>query len=87
MTLVLPIALPGIVTAIALSSAINFGHDLFGLTFSIWTIIVGHATFCIVVVFNNIIARLRRTPAGPRRGRRLLLRRARLRLPAGLAWR
>jgi putative spermidine/putrescine transport system permease protein len=60
--LVLPIALPGIVTAIALSSAINFGHDLFGLTFSIWTIIIGHATFCIVVVFNNVIARLRRTP-------------------------
>ncbi|MDP9241995.1 MAG: ABC transporter permease [Actinomycetota bacterium] len=60
--LVLPIALPGIVTAIALSSAINFGHDLFGLTFSIWTIIVGHATFCIVVVFNNVVARLRRTP-------------------------
>ena len=61
--LVLPIALPGIVTAIALSSAINFGHDLFGLTFSIWTIIIGHATFCIVVVFNNVIARLRRTPS------------------------
>ncbi len=60
--LVLPIALPGIVTAIALSSAINFGHSLFGLTFSIWTIIIGHATFCIVVVFNNVIARLRRTP-------------------------
>ena len=60
--LVLPIALPGIVTAIALSSAINFGNDLFGLTFSIWTIIIGHATFCIVVVFNNVIARLRRTP-------------------------
>jgi putative spermidine/putrescine transport system permease protein len=59
--LVLPIALPGIVTAIALSSAINFGHDLFGLTFSIWTIIIGHTTFCIVVVFNNVIARLRRT--------------------------
>ncbi len=60
--LVLPIALPGIVTAIALSSAINFGHSAFGLTFSIWTIIIGHATFCIVVVFNNVIARLRRTP-------------------------
>jgi putative spermidine/putrescine transport system permease protein len=60
--LVLPIALPGIVTAIALSSAINFGHDLFGITFSVWTIIVGHTTFCIVVVFNNVIARLRRTP-------------------------
>jgi putative spermidine/putrescine transport system permease protein len=60
--LILPIALPGIVTAIALSSAINFGHDLFGLTFSVWTIIIGHTTFCIVVVFNNVIARLRRTP-------------------------
>jgi len=60
--LVLPIALPGIVTAIALSSAVNFGHQAFGLTFSIWTIIIGHSTFCIVVVFNNVIARLRRTP-------------------------
>jgi putative spermidine/putrescine transport system permease protein len=60
--LVLPIALPGIVTAIALSSAINYGHELFGLNFSIWTIIIGHATFCIVVVFNNVVARLRRTP-------------------------
>ncbi|HZP90289.1 MAG TPA: ABC transporter permease [Actinomycetota bacterium] len=60
--LVLPIALPGIVTAIALSSAINFGNHAFGLTFSIWTIIIGHATFCIVVVFNNVVARLRRTP-------------------------
>jgi putative spermidine/putrescine transport system permease protein len=59
---VLPIALPGIVTAIALSSAIDFGHNLFGLTFSIWTIVIGHTTFCIVVVFNNVIARLRRTP-------------------------
>jgi putative spermidine/putrescine transport system permease protein len=57
--LVLPIALPGIVTGMALNSAINFG----GLTFSLWTIIIGHATFCIVVVFNNVIARLRRTPS------------------------
>jgi putative spermidine/putrescine transport system permease protein len=57
--LVLPIALPGIVTGMALNSAINFG----GLTFSLWTIIIGHATFCIVIVFNNVIARLRRTPA------------------------
>jgi putative spermidine/putrescine transport system permease protein len=60
--LVLPIALPGIVTALALSSAINIGHEAFGLTFSVWTIIIGHATFCIVVVFNNVVARLRRTP-------------------------
>jgi putative spermidine/putrescine transport system permease protein len=60
--LVLPIALPGIVTAMALSSAINFGGDLFGLSFGLFTIIVGHATFCVVVVYNNVIARLRRTP-------------------------
>jgi putative spermidine/putrescine transport system permease protein len=56
--LVLPIALPGIVTGMALNSAINAG----GLTFSLWTVIVGHATFCIVVVYNNVLARLRRTP-------------------------
>ena len=60
--LVLPIALPGIVTAIALSSAVDFGNRLFGLQFGIWTIIIGHATFCVVVVFNNVVARLRRTP-------------------------
>ncbi len=60
--LVLPIALPGIVTAMALNSAINFGGDLFGLSFGLFTIIVGHATFCVVVVYNNVIARLRRTP-------------------------
>ena len=60
--LVLPIALPGIVTAIALSSAVDFGNRLFGLEFGIWAIIIGHATFCVVVVFNNVVARLRRTP-------------------------
>jgi putative spermidine/putrescine transport system permease protein len=60
--LVLPIALPGIVTAMALNSAINFGGDLFGLSFGLFTIIVGHATFCVVVVYNNVLARLRRTP-------------------------
>jgi len=60
--LVLPIALPGIVTAMALNSAINFGGDLFGLSFGLLTIIVGHATFCVVVVYNNVLARLRRTP-------------------------
>ena len=54
---VLPIALPGIVTGIALRSAMN----VTGLTFSYWTIVVGHATFCIVTVYNNVIARLRRT--------------------------
>jgi putative spermidine/putrescine transport system permease protein len=56
--LVLPIALPGIVTAIALNSSIN----TFRISFSVRTIVIGHATFCIVVVFNNVIARLRRTP-------------------------
>lgn len=56
--LVLPIALPGIVTGIALNSAFVAGN----VTLSTWTIIVGHATFCIVVVFNNVVARLRRTP-------------------------
>jgi putative spermidine/putrescine transport system permease protein len=54
---VLPIALPGIVSGIALRSSIS----LFGIDFSIWTIIIGHATFCIVTVYNNVIARLRRT--------------------------
>jgi len=59
--LVLPIALPGIVTALALRSAIEFGQASFGLQFSLVTIIIGHATFCVVVVFNNVVARLRRT--------------------------
>jgi putative spermidine/putrescine transport system permease protein len=54
--LVLPIALPGIVTGIALNSV--FTGFLGGLTFL--TLVVGHATFCIVVVFNNATARLRR---------------------------
>jgi len=53
---VLPIALPGIVTGIALRSA----FDLADIPFSFWTIVMGHATFCIVVVFNNAIARFRR---------------------------
>ena len=55
--LVLPIALPGIVTGIALRSAV----DVSGVSFSTWTIAVGHATFCVVVVYNNVLARLRRT--------------------------
>ena len=52
----LPIALPGIVTGIALRSAFN----LMDIPFSFWTIVLGHATFCIVVVYNNAIARFRR---------------------------
>jgi putative spermidine/putrescine transport system permease protein len=59
--LILPLALPGIVTGMALNSTINLGGHLLGLSFSLWTIIIGHATFCVVVVYNNVIARLRRT--------------------------
>ncbi|MGH2465890.1 MAG: ABC transporter permease [Candidatus Limnocylindrales bacterium] len=55
--LVLPIALPGIVTGMALNATINAS----GIGFTTFTIILGHATFCIVVVFNNVVARLRRT--------------------------
>ena len=59
--LVLPIALPGVVTGIALQrSFITFGVD-----FGLLTIVIGHATFCVVVVFNNVIARLRRLPVSP----------------------
>lgn len=53
---ILPIALPGIITGIALRSAFDIMH----LPFSTWTIILGHATFCIVVVYNNVLARFRR---------------------------
>ena len=55
--IVLPIALPGIITGIALRSAIN----LTDLSFSFWTIVIGHATFCVAVAYNNVIARMRRT--------------------------
>ena len=55
---VLPLALPGIITGMALNSYFGF----WGWQLSIWTIIVGHATFCVVIVYNNVIARLRRTP-------------------------
>ncbi len=55
---VLPIALPGIITGMALNSFFVF----WGLSLSYWTIVIGHATFCIVIVYNNVIARLRRVP-------------------------
>jgi putative spermidine/putrescine transport system permease protein len=55
--IILPIALPGIITGISLRSAFN----LMQIPFSFWTIVLGHATFCIVVVYNNAVARLRRT--------------------------
>ncbi|HEX8977451.1 MAG TPA: ABC transporter permease [Solirubrobacteraceae bacterium] len=54
--IVLPLALPGIITGIALNSAFQF----VGINLSLLTIVIGHATFCIVVVYNNVIARLRR---------------------------
>jgi putative spermidine/putrescine transport system permease protein len=58
--LVLPIALPGVVTGIALNSFFA-NNPVFHLSPSLWTIVIGHATFCIVVVYNNVVARLRRT--------------------------
>ncbi|HEY0319045.1 MAG TPA: ABC transporter permease [Solirubrobacterales bacterium] len=54
---ILPIALPGIVTGVALSNTFT---QVLGVSLSLFTVIVGHATFCIVVVYNNVIARLRR---------------------------
>ena len=54
---VLPIALPGIITGMAL----NRFFAAVALDLSLWTIMIGHATFCVVLVFNNVIARLRRT--------------------------
>ena len=54
---VLPLALPGIITGMALNAFFAFN----GLNLSLWTIVIGHATFCIVIVYNNVLARLRRT--------------------------
>lgn len=59
--LVLPIALPGVVTGIALRTT----FVTFGIDFGLLTITVGHATFCVVIVYNNVIARLRRLPRSP----------------------
>jgi putative spermidine/putrescine transport system permease protein len=58
---VLPITLPGIVTGIALNASFT---SVLGITLGLATVIVGHATFCIVIVFNNIQARLRRLGTG-----------------------
>jgi len=55
--IILPIALPGIITGIALRSAIN----LVDLPFSFWTIVIGHGTFCVAIAYNNAVARMRRT--------------------------
>ncbi|GII26673.1 ABC transporter permease [Planotetraspora mira] len=59
--IVLPIALPGIVTGIALS---NTFHTVLGIPLGMLTVIVGHATFCVVTVYNNVLARLRRMGLG-----------------------
>jgi putative spermidine/putrescine transport system permease protein len=54
---ILPIALPGIVTGVAISNTFT---QVLGVNLGLLTVIVGHATFCIVVVYNNVVARLRR---------------------------
>jgi putative spermidine/putrescine transport system permease protein len=54
---ILPIALPGVVTGIALNNGFK---GILGVDLALWTIVVAHATFCIVTVFNNVQARLRR---------------------------
>lgn len=59
--LVLPIALPGVITGIALQTTFR----TLGLNFGLLTIIIGHATFCVVVAYNNVVARLRRLPRTP----------------------
>ncbi len=53
---ILPIALPGIITGMSLRSAFAIAD----IPFSTWTIVLGHATFCIVIVYNNAVARFRR---------------------------
>jgi putative spermidine/putrescine transport system permease protein len=58
---ILPIALPGVVTGIALRTTFQTA----GVDFGLFTIIVGHATFCVVIAYNNVIARLRRLPGTP----------------------
>jgi putative spermidine/putrescine transport system permease protein len=55
--LVLPIALPGIITGMALNSFFVFNH----INLSLTTIVIGHSTFCVVLVYNNVLARLRRS--------------------------
>ena len=63
--ILLPIALPGIVTAIALRNAIDRTIDLgpfdFRIGFGFRSLVIAHATFCVVIAFNNVVARLRRS--------------------------
>ncbi len=58
---ILPIALPGVVTGIALNTAFRAVLQPLGIGLGLLTVVIGHATFCVVVVFNNVVARLRRT--------------------------
>jgi putative spermidine/putrescine transport system permease protein len=58
LTFILPIALPGIITGIALASVFRLGK----VTPGFWTIAIGHTTFCVVVIYNNVVARMRRIP-------------------------
>jgi len=58
--LVIPIALPGIVTGMALNASFSDAPVVGGLSLGLVTVVIGHATFCIVVVYNNVVARLRR---------------------------
>ena len=58
--IILPIALPGVITGMSLRSA----FAVMEIPFSTWTIILGHATFCIVIVYNNAVARFRRMSGG-----------------------
>jgi putative spermidine/putrescine transport system permease protein len=57
---ILPIALPGIVTGIALNNAFRTVLSPLGIQLGLFTVVVGHATFCIVTIYNNVLARLRR---------------------------
>mgnify|MGYP003704400741 CR=1 FL=1 len=57
---IFPIALPGVVTGIALNTTLHTFLDPMQKELALWTIVIGHATFCIVVVYNNVLARLRR---------------------------
>src|SRR6478672_11846214 len=59
--IILPLALPGIVTGMALNATFREVLSPFGIGLGLFTVIVGHATFCVVVIYNNVIARLRRT--------------------------
>jgi putative spermidine/putrescine transport system permease protein len=64
LVVVLPIALPGIVTGIALDTAFRTVIAPLGVGKGLLSVVIGHATFCVVVVYNNVLARLRRTGAG-----------------------